>query len=47
MLDLQKTGVVNMAFMAKVTWKFPTKAGNFWVKHRRAKYDSPNAFYYL
>jgi len=38
-LGLRKTGVVNTAFLAKLSWKFLTQPDNLWVKQMRAKYE--------
>jgi len=34
-LGLRKTGVVNTAFLAKLSWKFLTQPDNLWVKQMR------------
>ena len=46
-LGLRKTAAVNIAYLAKLGWKFLTQPGNFWVQHMRAKYGSPASFFDL
>jgi len=43
-LGLQKTAAVNMAFLAKLAWKFFTKPENFWVQLITAKYVTTDCF---
>jgi len=44
-LGLRKTAPVNTAFLAKLVWKFLTRADNYWVQQMRAKYGTPDQFF--
>ena len=44
-LGLRKTAAVNLAFLAKLAWKFLTTPENFWVQMIIAKYGNPDRFF--
>jgi len=44
-LGLRKTAAVNLAFLAKLAWKFLTTPGNLWVQMISAKYGNPDRFF--
>ena len=45
-LGLRKTAAVNLAFIAKLAWKFLTNPENFWVQVISARYGDPAGFFY-
>ena len=44
-LGIRKTAAVNIAFLAKLGWKFLTQPENYWVQQVRAKYESVEQFF--
>ena len=45
-LGLRKTAAVNLAFLAKLAWKFLTQPDNFWAQLLTAKYYNPEGFFH-